>query len=618
MKNTFGFNDMPADNDLVNVETYISGLANFITKCQTPMTIAIQGDWGSGKTSAMKTLKRNLDKNEYWQIDFNTWQYSQFDLGDQLVFSLIGTILKEIESKIPKSQLNEKTIFKLNETGLKLAKVSKALFFGAGRILFNNLMPYGKLAIDAFDSTKEVYKNSIKKEEIDNESFGPDATIKLITDLHNNLEEIVKEIINAKEETHAFQGPNRIVIYIDDLDRLEPERAVTVMEAIKVFLDIPDCVFVLAIDFAVVLRGVRAKYGKDFSEEKARAFFDKIIQVPFNLPMGVYDVENLLIKGLKSINITISDDDLSILYNLLHSSVGRNPRSIKRLVNTFGLIKTIGDAVQHSDLNTKAQDIHIFAILCMQISYPEIFVELTHAQKPGEFEEKWKEIKELLDSDDEVSNKKRERLGIFEYCEDRFNDFIQCVENVFSDNKKNTFDIELFNDALAKSAVTSVGSSDTVQIMGENKGSVIKDMDTRYQVWLEKYPKKNECNFFISDLAKAFEEALKDILGPVEAGITNGGWWSYLATDASKVSDKIKGKRFLELYATKQTIKPQFGVYLSDEIVEGALKKMKDKFPSVECKYSPKSRPKFWFNNIKNSEQAKYAAKLIAEIYLEM
>lgn len=35
MEKTFGFNDVPADKDLVEVESYLSGLAQFITKCQT-------------------------------------------------------------------------------------------------------------------------------------------------------------------------------------------------------------------------------------------------------------------------------------------------------------------------------------------------------------------------------------------------------------------------------------------------------------------------------------------------------------------------------------------------------------------------------------------------------
>jgi len=58
-----GFTDRPAsciDDDAFGVEKYISGLSEFIKECNTPMTIAIQGDWGSGKTSMMNMIKGQL------------------------------------------------------------------------------------------------------------------------------------------------------------------------------------------------------------------------------------------------------------------------------------------------------------------------------------------------------------------------------------------------------------------------------------------------------------------------------------------------------------------------------------------------------------------------------
>lgn len=49
-----GYPDKPVESiqsDLFNVESYVKGLCSFIDTCDTPMTISIQGDWGSGKTS---------------------------------------------------------------------------------------------------------------------------------------------------------------------------------------------------------------------------------------------------------------------------------------------------------------------------------------------------------------------------------------------------------------------------------------------------------------------------------------------------------------------------------------------------------------------------------------
>lgn len=67
---------------------------------------------------------------------------------------------------------------------------------------------------------------------------------------------------------------DRIVFFIDDLDRIDPCRAVELMEIIKNYLDCKKCIFVLAIDYDVVIRGVKAKFGET-RESKAEAFLKK-------------------------------------------------------------------------------------------------------------------------------------------------------------------------------------------------------------------------------------------------------------------------------------------------------------------------------------------------------
>ncbi|QOQ87824.1 P-loop NTPase fold protein [Campylobacter corcagiensis] len=80
--------DLPADEDTLGVKPYIEGLAAFINKCSTPLTIAIQGDWGSGKTSMMGMTRDILNKKIY-PVWFNTWQYSQFHLESELTISFM-------------------------------------------------------------------------------------------------------------------------------------------------------------------------------------------------------------------------------------------------------------------------------------------------------------------------------------------------------------------------------------------------------------------------------------------------------------------------------------------------------------------------------------------------
>jgi ABC-type lipoprotein export system ATPase subunit len=70
-----GYTDRPAvtiNEDLFNIEKYIQGLSRFILECNTPMTIAIQGDWGSGKTSFMNMIKGETKSLFHGSIPGNT------------------------------------------------------------------------------------------------------------------------------------------------------------------------------------------------------------------------------------------------------------------------------------------------------------------------------------------------------------------------------------------------------------------------------------------------------------------------------------------------------------------------------------------------------------------
>ena len=76
-----------------------------------------------------------------------------------------------------------------------------------------------------------------------------------------------------------------VIVFVDDLDRLNPPVAAEIPELLKNIFCINDCISVLAIDYEVVVKGLEPKFGKltDKNEREFRSFFDKIIQVPFSL-----------------------------------------------------------------------------------------------------------------------------------------------------------------------------------------------------------------------------------------------------------------------------------------------------------------------------------------------
>ena len=126
-----GYPDIPIERITENsfkTEPYVHALTNFIMNCATPMTIAIQGDWGTGKTSMMNMVQEELNKNSKIKtIMFNTWQYSQFDLGDQLAMVMLGKLASEVDPS-GKSAVLDKVKSTLKMTAkIGLTRVSEVL-----------------------------------------------------------------------------------------------------------------------------------------------------------------------------------------------------------------------------------------------------------------------------------------------------------------------------------------------------------------------------------------------------------------------------------------------------------------------------------------------------------
>ncbi len=107
--------------------------------------------------------------------------------------------------------------------------------------------------------------------------------------------DIINELKNAVtvEEHNETQEAFRLVVFIDDLDRCLPEKAIELLEAIKLFLDIPGYLFVLGVDKEVVKKGIAHHYkhfenqGEAGGNEKvisAEDYLEKMIQLPIDLP----------------------------------------------------------------------------------------------------------------------------------------------------------------------------------------------------------------------------------------------------------------------------------------------------------------------------------------------
>ena len=243
-------------DDSFGVEKYVMGLCEFIKTCNTPMTISIQGDWGSGKTSMMNMIKEQISDSVH-PVWFNTWQYSQFNMHDELAVSMLCALLEELKC-------NEDT--------------KKEIVGNLGKLFKKATKVAVSVAAEAH-GFKKIYDEISEFVEPNTTDFA-----KEIKNLKQQFQNVVDRIVDVKK--------NRVVVFVDDLDRLQPSKAVELLEVLKVFLDCDKCIYVLAVDYGVVTQGIKQKFGDLVGEEKGRSFFDKIIQLPFKMPVAQYDIEN--------------------------------------------------------------------------------------------------------------------------------------------------------------------------------------------------------------------------------------------------------------------------------------------------------------------------------------
>ena len=344
-----------SEADLFGIQKYQNALVKFIRLTDTPITIALQGEWGSGKTSLMNQLRYELCDKEgapYFPVWVNTWQYSLMKTPPQAIMSILEGCINQICEINPDH--------KWNESKKKIGGIFKKMASVGAKVAASTVGVDG----DVVD-----------------ELFGGESAESDILQLKNEIAKLIEEALKMNPSKIGF------TFYIDDLDRIDPPVAVEILELMKNIFDLDKCVFILAIDYDVVIKGLRSKFGEltDKNEREFRAFFDKIIQLPFSMPVASYNVDTFLVDALQKIEFfspkELENESLAEnLSEIARLSVGSNPRSLKRLSNTLSLISIINegdDDDEGNDTNATQAKLINFALVCMQIAYPYVYNQLT-------------------------------------------------------------------------------------------------------------------------------------------------------------------------------------------------------------------------------------------------
>lgn len=399
--------------DTIEINNFAECIADFAANCETPMTIGLQGDWGSGKTSLMNMIKCHLAEGNFYKVDINTWHYSMFRQDEYLGIVIIKSLLEEL-SKLFENK-NTKTNNSLGKLAITLGNgLQKALNVGKavqiGGITYNDAME----AIKGEDTSLQV-----------------ENLAGILLQFKQEFQALIRESLNIENE--------RIFFFIDDLDRIRPVKAIEVLETLKNFMDVEGCVFVLAVDYEIVQMGIAEKFGKDIQRTSGKSFFDKIIQLPFSMPIASYNIEGYisdLLKGSKFYNYQIENnhEDRRFFVDITEVTIGRNPRSIKRAINYASLLERIraknSTKEAKKDRNTTKL---LYSIVCMQIAWPELFEYFIGNPSPDT-------IKNLENWDflDKLSQAKKlfARVNDIEEVKDNISAFFDTLYTILDSDEK--------------------------------------------------------------------------------------------------------------------------------------------------------------------------------------
>jgi hypothetical protein len=172
------------------------------------------------------------------------------------------------------------------------------------------------------------------------------------------------------DEIHGITGAigeRRVVVLVDDLDRCSPRRIVDVLEAINVMMDIPGLVFVLALDYDILVRALEDRY----PQVSGHAFVEKLVQIPFRVPPLVLDSESILHDLIPG--FALRPQLLALFMDICANALNTNPRQIKRLYNLYLVlcrITNISDDASHQQL---------LVILGLQLGWPPAYRDFQDA-----------------------------------------------------------------------------------------------------------------------------------------------------------------------------------------------------------------------------------------------
>ncbi|NUP14284.1 MAG: hypothetical protein HOW73_50270 [Polyangiaceae bacterium] len=271
------WSDNESPIDLLGCSHLVSTVVEIVKNdALLPATIGVFGDWGSGKTTVLRMVEDELrDQKDVVVVSFNGWLFEGY--GDAKS-ALMGTILDTIAARQGLTEQATGTIKRL------LSRVNWMRLFGWGaKAAAGGAAAYAAGGLPALTAGAALHAGAAIA------SNAKDVDLDEVGKLYAQADEARRELREFRAEFAKLLADaqiERLVVTIDDLDRCLPETVIETLEAIKLFLFVPNTAFVLGADERLVKYAVRRRFPELPGEhaEVGRDYLEKLVQFPVRVP----------------------------------------------------------------------------------------------------------------------------------------------------------------------------------------------------------------------------------------------------------------------------------------------------------------------------------------------
>jgi hypothetical protein len=273
------YSDNETDTDLLGFEDVVHNLVDLVTNPDVlPVTAGVLADWGSGKSSLLMMVAKELRSQGVVVVEFSPWRIETYDDAKTAFLSaVVEQVADQLPEELPaEAEPKAKQALKAAREQLSMLR-RRVKWMRVAGLAAKHLVTMTAPSIEELDS--------ILKDE--KEAENQPSTESVSRDFRDEFEMLV-----------AGLQRRTVVVLVDDLDRSLPEQVPEILQAIRLFLSVEGTAFILATDERVVRDAIRLRYPQAAMSSETdlpAEYLEKIVQVPVRIPpVGPAEAESYL------------------------------------------------------------------------------------------------------------------------------------------------------------------------------------------------------------------------------------------------------------------------------------------------------------------------------------